>query len=70
MGNDHRCVMARFEIPKKKKKANPERPRRQRLNSIVKKSDDEKQLKYLELEQEVKEVESKKITKNAAGEMK
>ena len=36
MVSDLRCVVARFEIPKKRKKANLERPRRQRLNINMK----------------------------------
>ena len=70
MGSDHRCVTARFEIPKKKKKANPGKTKAPATEQHSEKSDDEKQQKYLELEQEVKEAEPGKNTKNAAGEMK
>ena len=57
MGSDHRCVMARFEIPKEKEKGKPRMTKAPVIEQQSEKSDDEKQQKYLELEQRVKEAE-------------
>ena len=70
MGSDHRCVMARFEIPRKKEKGKPRKTKAPVTEQHSETCDDEKQQKYLELEQEVKEAEPGKNTKKAAGEMK
>ena len=50
MGSDHRCVMARFEIPKEKEKSNPRKTKAPVIEQQSEKSDDEKQQKYLDLE--------------------
>ena len=68
MGSDHRCVMARFEIPKEKVKSNPRKTKAPVIEQQSEKSDDEKQQKYLDLEQRVKEAEPGKNTKRAADE--
>ena len=68
MGSDHRCVMARFEIPKEKEKGKPRKTKAPVTEQQSEKSDDEKQQKYLELEQRVKEAEPGKNTKRAADE--
>ena len=49
MGSDHRCVMARFEIPKEKEKGKPRKTKAPVTEQQSGKSDDEKQQKYLEL---------------------
>ena len=68
MGSDHRCVMARFEIPKDKERGKPSKTRAPVAEQRSERSDDEKQQKYLDLEQRVKEAETGKNTKNAADE--
>ena len=68
MGSDHRCVMAKFEIPKEKAKGKPRQNKAPVSEQLIETCDDEKQQKYLDIEQEVKEVEAGKNTKNAAGE--
>ena len=60
--------MARFEIPKEKEKGKPRKTKEPVVEQQSEKSDDEKQQKYLELEQRVKEAESGKYTKRAADE--
>ena len=52
--SDHRCVMARFEIPKKKEKGKPRKTKAPETEQHSETCDDEKQQKYLELVQEVK----------------
>ena len=68
MGSDHRCVTARFEIPQEKEQGNPRKTKAPVIEQQSEKSDDEKQQKYLELEQRVKEAEPGKNTKSAAEE--
>ena len=68
MGSDHRCVMTRFEIPKKKEKGKPRKTKAPVAEQQSEKNDDEKQQKYLDLEQRVKEAEPGKVTKKAASE--
>ena len=68
MRSDHRCVMARFEIPKTKEKGKPRKTKAPETEQHSEKSDDEKQQKYLELQHEVKEAEPGKVSKNAASE--
>ena len=69
MGSDHRCVMAKFEITTKEKKGktrHPKAPVKEHRNNI---KEEGKQLEYLEIEQEVKESEIKKTSKdNEEGE--
>ena len=60
--------MARFEIPKEKVKSNPRKTKAPVIEQQSEKSDDEKQQKYLDLEQRVKEAEPGKNTKRAADE--
>ena len=64
MGNDHRCVMAKFEIPKDKSKPrHTKAPKGERENETC---EDGNEQKYRDLEQEVKEAEpgtSKESTK-------
>ena len=61
MGSDHRCVMAKFEIPKEKAKGKPRQNKAPTAAQQSEMCDDEN-------EEEVKETESGKSTKNAAGE--
>ena len=68
MGSDHRCVMARFEIPKGKEKGKPRKTKAPVAEQQSEKSDDEKQQLYLDLEQRVKEAEPGKNTKSVAEE--
>ena len=71
MGSDHRCVMAKFEIPKEKGK-----PRHTKAPTTEREGDtceDEYEQRYRDLEQEVKEAEpgkSKKSTTKEATETK
>ena len=68
MGSDHRCVMAKFEIPKEKAKGKPRQskaPMEEQQNETY---EDGKQQEYLDIEQEVTETELKNNTKGAAGE--
>ena len=68
MGSDHRCVMAKFEIPKEKAKGKPRKTKAPTTEQQSDICDDEQQQKYQDLEQEVKEAEPGKNMKNAAGE--
>ena len=66
MGSDHICVMAKFEIPKTKKT-----PRRNKAPSSEIEKDtceDEHELMYRDLKQEVKEAEPNKIKKKTTKE--
>ena len=55
MGSDHRCVIAKFEIPKERgKPRHSKAPMTEREGDI---SDDEQQQKYKDLEQQVKDAE-------------
>ena len=66
MGSDHRCVMAKFEIPKEKgKPRHTKEPMTEREGDTC---EDENEQKYRELEQEVKEAEPGKNTKTTARE--
>ena len=71
MGSDHRCVMAKFEIPKERGK-----PRHSKAPTTEREGDtceDEHQQRYRDLEQDVKEAEpgkSKKSTTKEANETK
>ena len=59
MGSDHRCVMAKIEIPKKQKKTT----RRNKAPSVEierETCEDGHELMYRELEQEVKDAEPEK----------
>ena len=61
MGSDHRCVMAKFEIPKAKKKS---RRNKAPLNYCERDTcGDEHELMYRDFEQKVKEAEPKKTKK-------
>ena len=60
--------MARFEIPKKKEKGKSRKTKAPVIEQQIEKSDDEKQQKYLDLEQRVKEAEPGKNIKRAADE--
>ena len=64
MGSDHRCVMAKFEIPKDKSKPRyTKAPKGERENEMC---EDGNEQNYRDLEQEVKEAEpgtSKESTK-------
>ena len=70
MGSDHRCVAARFEIPKEKEKGKPRRTKAPPTEQNSERCDDEKQQKYLDLEQRVKEVDSRQVTKESVSEAK
>ena len=62
MGSDHRCVMAKFEIPKKTKKST----RRNKAPSVEierETCEDGHELMYRDLEQEVKDAEPEKAQK-------
>ena len=72
MGSDHRCVMAKFEIPEKVKK----KSRRNRASSVEIDGDTKEELTdqtredglepiYKDLEQEVKDAEPEKVQKTA-----
>ena len=66
MGSDHRCVMAKFEIPKERgKPRHPKAPTTEREGDI---SDDEQQHKYKDLEQEVKVAEPGKSKESTTEE--
>ena len=69
MGSDHRCVMAKFEIPKERgKPRHSKAPATEREGDI---SDDEQQQKYKDFEQEAKDAEpgkSKESTEEEATE--
>ena len=55
MGSDHRCVMAKFEIPKDKGKSRQTKaPKSERESETC---EDGNEQKYRDLEQEVKEAE-------------
>ena len=68
MESDHRCVMAKFEIPKEKAEGKLRQPKAPATEQQSETNEDEKQQKYLDIEQEVKETELKTNTKGAAGE--
>ena len=70
MGSDHRCVTTRFEIPNDKEKGKPRKTKAPPNEQNSEKCDDEKQQKYLDLEQRVKAVDSRKITKESTDEAK
>ena len=70
MGSDHRCVVARFEIPNHKEKGKPRKIKAPLIEHKSEKCEDEKQQKYLDLEQMVKEVDSRQITKESTSEAK
>ena len=61
--------MAKFEIPKEKTKGKPRQTKAPATEQQSETCDDEKQQKYIDLEQEVKEAESRTNTKSAAGEV-
>ena len=66
MGSDHRCVLAKFEIPKEKGKLrHTMAPMTEQHGETC---EEEQEQKYIDLEQEVKEAEPGKNTKNAAAE--
>ena len=66
MGSDHRCVMAKFEIPKDRgKPRHSKAPTTEREGDV---SDDEQQHKYKDLEQEVKDAEPGKNKESTAEE--
>ena len=50
MGSDHRCVMAKFEIPKEKTKGKPRQTKAPATEQQSETRDDVKQQKYLDLE--------------------
>ena len=65
MGSDHRCVMAKFEIPKEKRKR-----RRTKAPPTDREKDaceDEHEIMYKGFEQEVKEAEPNKTKKTTAS---
>ena len=64
MGSDHRCVMAKFEIPKVRRK--PRRNKAPPTDCERDTCEDEHELMYRDLEQEVKEAEPKKTKKITA----
>ena len=69
MGSDHRCVMAKFEITTKDAMGKPRKPKVTKEERPNETNEDEKQQEYLDIEQEVKETESKKEKpEDAAGE--
>ena len=68
MGSDHRCVMAKFEIPKERGKGKPRQTKAPTTEEQGETCEEEHEQKYIDLEQEVKEAEPGKNTKNAAGE--
>ena len=70
MGSDHRCVVARVEIPNEKEKGKPRKIKAPATEQNNESCDDEKQQKYLDLEQKVKEVDSRKVTKEPTSEAK
>ena len=70
MGSDHRCVKARFEIPNDKEKGKPRKTKAPSTEQKSEKSDDEKQQKYLDLEQRVKAVDSRQTTNESTSEVK
>ena len=71
MGTDHRCVMARFEIPKdKEEKGKPRKNKAPATEQHSEKCDDGKHQKYLDLEQRVKEADSRQVTKESTSEAK
>ena len=70
MGSDHRCVVARFEIPNEKEKGKPRKTKAPATEQNNERCDEEKQQKYLDLEQKVKEVDSRKVTKESTSEAK
>ena len=66
MGSDHRCVMAKFEIPKERgKPRHSKAPTTEPEGDI---SDDEQQHKYKDLEQEVRDAEPGKSKESTAKE--
>ena len=60
--------MAKFEIAKEKAKGKPRQPKAPATEQQSETNEDEKQQKYLDIEQEVKETELKTNSKGAAGE--
>ena len=64
MGSDHRCVMAKFEIPDAKRKPRRNKAPSTDLGNVT--SEDEHELKYNDLEQEVKDAEPEKTQMKAA----
>ena len=59
MGSDHRCVVARFEIPKDKEKSKLRKTKAPSIEQNSARCDDEKQQKYLDLQQRIKEMDSR-----------
>ena len=70
MGSDHRCVVARFEIPTDKENGKPRKVKAPLTEQNNERCDDEKQKQYLDLEQRVKEVDSRQVTKKPTSEAK
>ena len=70
MGSDHRCVRAKFEIPDDKEKGKTRKTKAPPNEQECEKSDDQKQQKYLDLEQKVKEVDSRRNNKELTSEAK
>ena len=70
MESDHRCVVARFEIPTDNLKGKPRQIKAPLTEQNNEGCDDEKQQKYLDLEQRVKEVASRQVTKESTSEAK
>ena len=69
MGSDHRCVMAKFEITAKEVKGKPRKPKAPMEDRPKETNEDEKQQEYLDIEQEVQEIELKKDkSEGTAGE--
>ena len=69
MRSDHRCVMAKFEITAKEVKGKPRKPKAPMEERPNETNEDGKQQEYLDIEQEVKETESKKEqSEDAMGE--
>ena len=61
MGSDHRCVMAKFEFPKASRK--PRRNKAPQTDCDRVTCEDEHELMYRDIEQEVKEAEPSDKTK-------
>ena len=64
MGSDHRCVMAKFEIPKAKRNPSRNKAPPKDLDRVT--WEDEHDLKYNDLEQQVNDAEPEKIQKKEA----
>ena len=70
MGSDHRCVMAKFEITTKDAMVKSRKPKAIKEERPNETNEDGKQQEYLDIEQEVKETESKKEkSEDAIGEV-